>query len=79
MKSDPQVYSEVVWEGAGRYAWRTRANGMQRWIRVGKADTPLLQTLSIVAQWGLIDLTWANLPEDLNISNVESQTHEAGT
>ena len=71
---DPRFYSEVFWEGPGRYAWRTRADGVQRWYRVGRPDTPLSQTLTIIQQQGLVGLTWADNPEELNASYIEDLT-----
>ena len=75
MKPESRCYAEVHWEGAGRYAWHTRADGVQRWVRVGRPNTPLSQTLSIVAQRGLVGLTWAEMPEDLNASCIDDLTH----
>lgn len=70
-RPDLCFYSEVFWEGPGRYAWGIRADGVQRWYRVGKPDTPISLTLTIVAQQGLCGLTWADKPEELNTNHVE--------
>lgn len=73
-RPDPRFYSEVVYHGPGWYAWRTRADGVQRWYQVQRtvSATPEPVTLEIVRQQGLIGLVCVDDVEELKASYVEA-------